>query len=477
MRTGYSELREQYPEFIYKSFTCENRGETLFVRYHFEIPGLAEFKPELEFPLTGPHALNPPETAVSREILFSVGMVELISYWKTCCPPIVRVKCGALSAEQIAWWKDLYFGGLGEFFYRNGIDAKRDDFMTIVAEGEPEPADGFAFKSSGRNLIPVGGGKDSIVTIEHLASLRDRNLLFGINPSGAALDTMRVAGYGEEQRSKVRRRLDPELLRLNKEGFLNGHTPFSALIAFAAYYCAYLSGASYIILSNEASANAASVAGTEINHQYSKTSEFEIAFRDYTARYLLPEITYFSLMRPFAEIAIAASFASYEQYFPYFRSCNLGSKQNVWCNHCAKCLFVYVILAPFTDKRTLESCFGRELWSADDLLEDFKGLCGILEAKPFECVGTVEEVQYALYLELNRRLDAGEKELPLLLAEALSWAKEGKLSQLVFDEASGRLRSLAPEDPLAVWHKDERVPESFKPLIADIVTEGRQYAQ
>lgn len=480
MQEKYQRFREQYPEFIYKGFTAEEKEERLYVRYHFSIPGLTDFYPELDFPLDGIHSLNSPHSEMAREILFSVGMTELISYWKTCCPPRVIIEGHALSDWQKEWWKDLYFGGLGEFFYRNEIPASRRDFMTIHCrtEKEAERVSEEGFVSSGKNMIPVGGGKDSIVTIEHLSKLASDNVLFGINPSGAASDTMEIAGYPARQRSIVHRRLHPEMLRLNKEGFLNGHTPFSALVAFISYFCAYLCGARYIILSNEASANAASVAGTEINHQYSKTSEFEIAFRTYAARCLQSDIVYFSLMRPFAEIAIAKSFASYPQYHKYFRSCNLGSKKNIWCCHCPKCLFVFVILSPFLEIDQAREYFGRDLWEASDLLPDFEQLMGLEEAKPFECVGTVEEVQYALYLELKRRLEKdGAEKLPLLLRHAFDLAREGRLSQLKYDEESGKMISLAPENPLEVWHKDERVPEEFKPYIADIVPEGNIYAK
>lgn len=479
MHERYLKFRASYPEFIYKSFSCEIKDKRLYVSYHFVIPGLCEFRPELDFPLDGPHALNEPLSTWGRKILFNIGMVELISYWKTCCPPRVIVEAAALDDWQIEWWKALYFGGLGEFFYRNGINASKKDFMTIESRGEPPADDGYEFKPSGRNLIPVGGGKDSIVTVEHLAPFKENNLLFAVNPSGAALDTMRIAGYGDTQRSIVRRRLDQEMLRLNREGFLNGHTPFSALLAFVAYYCAYLSGSSYIILSNEASANAASIAGTEINHQYSKTSEFELAFQAYGRRILLPEIFYFSLMRPFAEIAIARSFANYPKYFPYFRSCNLGSKKNIWCNHCAKCLFVFIILSPFVPEGTLARCFGRDLWTADDLAEDFARLCGMVEVKPFECVGTVEEVQFALYLELSRRAETAKprSELPLLLKKADEWARQGRLTQLHYDEKNKTYISSAPENPLDVWHEDERVPAEFKAAVSDIVKEGALYAE
>ncbi len=446
----------------------------LTVRYHFEVPGLAEFRPQLYFPTESWHILNDPTGPMAKQILFSIGMVELVSYWKIACPPQVIVHAGHLNDEQIKWWKDLYFNGLGEFFYINQINPVRDSFMTLVSTADPSDSQ-QDFTKAELKVIPIGGGKDSIVTIEHLRDTREQNLLFGINSTQAALDTMEVAGYPDSQRLLVKRTLDPEMLRLNCEGYLNGHTPFSALLAFVSYYSAYVTGSTEIILSNEASANAASVPGTEINHQYSKTSQFEIAFQTYVKSYLEPEIYYFSLLRPFAEIAIARSFTQYSQYFPYFRSCNVGSKQNIWCGNCSKCLFVYAILAPFLSEEELQTIFGSDLWTSESLMADWLKLLGATEVKPFECVGTIEEVQYAAYLRVNRALAKARSvsDLPLLLEQVVIEAQAGHLSQLQWD--GERLVSLSPEDPLTTWHKDERVPENYKPLVRDIV--GGSYVE
>jgi hypothetical protein len=71
---------------------------------------------------------------------------------------------------------------------------------------------------------------------------------------------------------------------------------------------AYLTNRKYIVLSNEGSANEPTVIGTNINHQYSKTYEFECDFYQYTKKYFNIDIKYFSLLRPIKEIQIAYLF-------------------------------------------------------------------------------------------------------------------------------------------------------------------------
>ena len=213
---------------------------------------------------------------------------------------------------------------------------------------------------------------------------------------------------------------------------MNGHTPFSAIVAFLSFYCAYLVGARDIVLSNESSANESNIAGTEVNHQYSKSYAFECDFAKYAERNLLPDIRYFSLLRPFSELQIAKQFAAYPQYHETFRSCNRGSKQNIWCAKCAKCLFVFSILSPFLPYDRLCALFGADMLDDGSLLADFDGLCGFSAVKPFECVGTVSEIVFALHKSVAQFREAG-RPLPVLLQHFADTAGEYTGENLLLD--------------------------------------------
>jgi hypothetical protein len=251
-------------------------------------------------------------------------------------------------------------------------------------------------EESSKIIVPIGGGKDSVVTLEELKE--DNEVIpFIINPRGATLDCARMAGFAAlDEIVVLEREIDENLLTCNKQGFLNGHTPFSAMLAFYTLLVSYGTGVCDIALSNEASANEATVLGTEINHQYSKSLEFENDFRQYVQDYMKNCAHYYSYLRSFSELQIAEKFAQYSQYFPVFRSCNAGSKENKWCCNCPKCLFAYIILAPFIDKTTLLQIFGENLLNKPEMERFFNQLTGKEVTKPFECVGTVEEVNAAL---------------------------------------------------------------------------------
>lgn len=373
--------------FEYRGFLCEKTLEGYHVTYDFSIPEVADFHPTWDFP-----AYRQVDETILNELLFHLGMVESISYWKCACPKDFYIKGKSLSHEQLLWWKKLFYYGLGEFMFINNIDIPFEDFVDIHCEEKESPALHDEASYSGF-LVPVGGGKDSVVTLDLL--------------SGESLNTYCVNGNATTENviSKcknvnisyvAKRKLDPELLNLNKKGYLNGHTPFSAIVAFSGFIAAYLSGNRYIALSNEDSANESTVRNSFVNHQYSKTLEFENDFRNYIAKVVDSDIHYFSMLRPLCELQIAGLFAKCSDYHQVFRSCNVGSKTGVWCCNCAKCLFVYIILAPFLQDGELAAIFGENLLNKEGLEDDFRGLLGLNENKPFECVGTRGEVRAAL---------------------------------------------------------------------------------
>lgn len=405
----YLQLRREHPEFIYHGFNITERGFS----YHFSIDE-THFYPEWEW--SGLLDTNT-ERKTLETLIFSLGMAELVSYWKCACPPKVRIRCGALNDEQIRWWKKLYFNGLGEFFYRNGITAEYENFMEIAADQSQIPPLSDPVPNRKGALIPVGGGKDSVVTLELLSGMKEDNICYFINPRRASSDCARIAGYDGEQILIPRRRIDKTLLQRNADGWLNGHTPFSAIVAFSSYLAAFLSGKRYIALSNESSANEANVGGTNINHQYSKSTEFERDFREYCRKFLLPCPEYFSLLRPWSEWQITQKFVSYEKYLDVFQSCNIGSKTDTWCGECAKCLYVYIMLSAFLDDDRLVKIFGSNMLNEARFSDLFDGLVYADHDKPFECVGTRAEIRLALYRAGQRRKNGT---LPLLLKKYLS---------------------------------------------------------
>ncbi len=407
----FEEVSKQYPVFYYHDFQVIEFEKELQVVFDFEIEGLSHFNPSFTF--VKPDGLqNIGLLRTVREAAFSLGMVELISYWKITCAPTVIVECGSLEQDQIKWWKKLYFHGLGEFFYINHIETDMDSFMSLTSSGTHAEGEWDDREFHG-NLIPVGGGKDSFVSLDLLKDLKEDNHAFVINPVMSAIHSAEAAGYHKDRLIVAERTLDPRMLEFNKQGFLNGHTPFSALAAFASSLVAIVHGKKYICLSNEASANESTIHDSKVNHQYSKTFEFEEDFKWYMDRYITGQIHYFSLLRPLSELQIAGIFSTLKDYLPVFRSCNVGSKEEKWCGHCAKCLFVCIMMRAFLPHDEVVNIFGTDMLNNPEMTTLFEQLTGMLDDKPFECVGTREEVNIAICMAIANDMKNGS-DIPLL---------------------------------------------------------------
>ena len=421
-QSKFDALRKEFSTFTFDRQSVTRENGTLRLAFDFNLDDRYHFQPTLEIPARPFFDWDSIPCEQLEYLAFQIGMTELVSYWKIACPKKVVVKPFALTESQIRFWKKLYYNGLGEFMYLNGITVSEEALMEIEND---EGIDALAFPSmsyrvqrtsvsmdgktrhdmpsfrktnlplSEKTLVPIGGGKDSVVTLECLRHEMPIIPMI-VNPRGATLNCVKTAGYKDDEFIVINRTLDPTMLKLNAEGYLNGHTPFSALLAFISILVAFGSRSKYIALSNENSANESTVPGTNINHQYSKSIEFERDFRNYVAENINKEVQYFSFLRPLSELQIASLFAQCEAYHPVFRSCNVGSKTDSWCGHCPKCLFTWIILSPFLSHDKLVAFFGKDLMADTSLQPILEELNGTAPVKPFECVGTVEEVRACL---------------------------------------------------------------------------------
>ncbi len=453
----YNELRSRHSVFYYHDFTLTESNAEFRVDFDFEIEGLSHFNPQMIIPKpAGEETYSNLRTV--REAAFSLGMVELISYWKLTCAPRVVIECGMLDEAQIRWWKKLYFNGLGEFFYKNHIETTEAEMMEIVPVGEVITGRPDSRRCSG-NLIPCGGGKDSFVSMDLLKDSFAENHAFIINHVMSAVHSAMAAGYRGDKLIIVERTLDPRMLEFNKLGYLNGHTPFSALCAFASVLTAVIYGKQYICLSNEASANEPTIHNSRINHQYSKTFEFELDFKHYMDTWITPEVHYFSLLRPLSELQIAGIFSTLKDYHSVFRSCNVGSKEERWCGHCAKCLFVCIMMSAFLEDGDIRNIFHADMLNDESMSDLFHQLTGMSDDKPFECVGTREEVNLAIAVSIARHKKKGQA-LPKLyrMYEESSYYPYYRDKRIDWD----------------AWNSENLVPEEYAALIHARMKERKQ---
>lgn len=445
----FEQAREKHQKFFYHGFEIGKNGQDLQVRFDFRISPGIKFHPEIIYHNIDWERFDNLDQQVIKNLFFNLGMIELFSYWKACCCPEIIIEAGYLDEEQLEWWYNLLVEGMGEFYYTNQINFLDPNLVRLIVQSD-EKFLRYDGDLPDRDLILVGGGKDSAVTLDIIAkSGRDFNSLL-LAPTQAARNIVQVGNCPNP--IVISRTIDPKLLGLNREGYLNGHTPFSTYLAFQSVIVAILYGYKFIIVSNEASSNEGNVQylGKSINHQISKSYQFEQSFSKYSWKYLTDCVCYFSFLRPLNELQIAQLFSRMPKYHQVFRSCNKGSKTGVWCLDCPKCLFVALVFYPFLGEK-ITKIFGKNILDEEKFVEMGKSLIGAQGSlKPFDCVGTHDEVKAAVYLGIKK---AGQK-VPLVLQ---------KLTQAI-SQTDQEMETLAGQI-LTSWNQENNLPPLYEQLL------------
>jgi diphthamide synthase (EF-2-diphthine--ammonia ligase) len=414
MSTTATALRKKHPRFIYESFMVDKSNADLKISFKFKIEPNVWFNPEITIENINQSKMNSLDEETINNLAFHLGLMEIPSYWKATCSSEILIKTGFLEKKQIIWWEDLLLNGMGQFFYTNKIDSTKPDFITFkIDSGAIKWKRYEKLLPSDKFLVLVSGGKDSVVTLQTLEEKKEKIGCLLLDPQKAALEIVNF--FKLSSTIIVRRVIDAKLLELNRQGYLNGHTPFSAYLAFLGAVMAVFFNFGSVVVAHERSAEEENLIylGRKINHQYSKTFRFEKLFAQYVKEYLAKNLAHFSLLRPLWEFQVAKLFTAHSQFFPIFRSCNPGQKTNSWCNQCPKCLSTFMLLYPFLKEKRLKQIFKKNLFEEAFFLPILKALIGKQEPKPFECVSTTKESLGALYLGWKKAQK--KNHLPLLL--------------------------------------------------------------
>ncbi len=344
-----------------------------------------------------PFVLEGERAAAAQRALRLLHLIAGVSYYKAAVPGQVQIDGYDIDADTAALVETIYQHGLGEFAYRNGLDLRDRFKLPVAGQVQAAPALGLGERA----LVAIGGGKDSLVSIEALRKLGVEQTVTWIGGSQLIRACAERTGL---PMLNLGRQLAPELFELNRQGAWNGHIPVTAVNSAIMVFAALVTGAGQVVFSNERSASYGSqIPGTgEVNHQWSKGWAFEQAFGEYVEKHVAADLHYYSLLRPLSELAVARQFAKGDHYDAHFSSCNrnfhiLGERPvNRWCGICPKCHFVFLALAPFMPKTRLVRIFGRNLLDDAEQAGGFDALLEFQDHKPFECVGEGKESRAAM---------------------------------------------------------------------------------
>lgn len=383
----------KYQSFIFKRYDFDVPAKTLRLYYGYDdaLEFCETYRFDFDFVDYDPSALD-----AAVQLLF---LVAGVSYYKSYMAPAIVVEAGKIDPSLAAFLEQTYQKGLGEFFYINKLDPNTNiNFPSNADDIEAVKIAGHAGQ-----LIGLGGGKDSLVSVGILRR-QPRVATWSLNHRSQLEPLVQRIGLPHFW---VDREWDAQLHQLNSEDALNGHVPISAIISCVGTIVALLSGYQDVVVSNESSASEPNLhyQGVAINHQYSKSLEYEQSFQDCLQRLFDGKIRYYSLLRPFSELHIAELFAKrdFETYKDVFSSCNRafthGQNHMFWCGECSKCAFVFMILTPFLERSSVEQLWGGKNLLLDPQLETtYRQLLGIEGDKPLDCVGEIKESRAAMRL-------------------------------------------------------------------------------
>ena len=387
--------REAVSRFHFRDCRFDAATGVASLDYAFDTGGV--FTETVTFP-GAPFTLDAGRERAVMAALRTLHLIAGVSYYKAAAPEQIAIDAYAIDAGTAGLMSRIYENGLGEFAYRNGLSLRG---MIRFPHSGPSPQPAPALGLDAHALVAIGGGKDSLVSIE---ALRRIGVAQTVSWIGSAPLIRACAEHTGLPLLNISRQLAPELFAMNRQGALNGHIPVTAVNSAILVLASVLRGAGQVVFSNERSASYGSlIEGTgEVNHQWSKGWAFERDFHTHVKAHIAADLDYYSLLRPFSELAVARQFARSDAYDAHFSSCNrnfhiLGERPaERWCGVCPKCHFVFLALAPFMPKPRLLAIFGRNLLDEPEQIPGFDALLEYQDHKPFECVGEGRESRAAM---------------------------------------------------------------------------------
>jgi 7-cyano-7-deazaguanine synthase in queuosine biosynthesis len=406
---------EPHREHIGRVLPWEVDGDE--VRLRTELTGIATFVEVLRVlaPDGSPLTPDPDDPAVAGA-LDLLALATSVSYLKATLPERVEVVGRPAGAAATTMLRALLTDGLAELALRNGLGRLDGRIEVIGSTDGAVPVSPSPSAARPGTLVTVGGGKDSALTLAIAARHDPEVLAVAVNARPPMERTAAWAGVGLV---RVERRLDRQLLELNARGAINGHVPITAIVTAAAVLTAAILGRGTVLVSNERSADAATrtIDGWAVNHQYSKTAVFQ-RLLDEALVEAGTRTRVVSFLRPLSELAIARGVAKQTGLVASVTSCNaayaMDGPGDGWCGRCDKCRFVQLALAPFSERDRLTSDLGFDALGDPAQIDGFAAMLDA-DTKPFECVGTVEEVRLALDL---LAADPGWRDAPAVRALA-----------------------------------------------------------
>ena len=266
---------KNFKKFYFEKFSFDSKNLKAYFFYSFDKD--ERFKEIIDFSCDKEFNKNFDENILNN-FLFNLFIALWISYYKLFPINDLVIEKWYLNQKQIKFWKKFYLFWLWEFFVKNNFEIPKFNFINNDKNENKFLYWDYKLESE-KSLLMWWGWKDSIVSYNFI-----KNINYDIFVVGK-LDKIKENTIKLTWKSPIilKRELSENLFKLNHKWYYNWHVPITWIIAFISIVFSYLYNYKYTLLSNERSSSEENMIynWVKINHQYSKSFEFEKDFSKY----------------------------------------------------------------------------------------------------------------------------------------------------------------------------------------------------
>lgn len=361
------------------------------VTYEFLVNGEV-YQPSIRFGFTA--SMN---CKLSESLLGRLGLMEALSYWKAFLSPILRIEAFPFVYGEIEWWQRFLALSMAEFCYRNNVPLLTPEMLDLQGMVTSQTlAQGDENTDPGRVLTMFSGGKDSLVAALLAAQAGLTQDFFFYNPAPVQYESHLKNLGGQGTVLTLDRKILPALLELNRLGAPNGHTPYSAYLGLSAVILAISHGIGLVCAGNTRSDDDPNLRdqGLDVNHQWTKSLDFELELNRLLSILGISEVQYFSILRPFYELQVIKVMLNNSSALSHIQSCNRVRRG--YCLRCAKCAWIGLALSVSVSNDEARLLMNGDVFGHDQAESLFRSMAGLEGTKPFECTGSEVEVRACL---------------------------------------------------------------------------------
>ena len=120
----FIELQKKYPQFVYDKYNYKIKGKDLEISFIFNVTPDIKFSPKIIIENINKSRIKKIRESTLDNLIFHLGLIEMISYWKATCSPKIIIKAAALKNKALCvqiyicyWYANIRIFNIITFSY------------------------------------------------------------------------------------------------------------------------------------------------------------------------------------------------------------------------------------------------------------------------------------------------------------------------------------------------------------------------